>query len=96
MAENSKPRSSRVSGSSQRITKKEAMAVSTTDDQLPMFSAICTSPSSFTRTNSVPIMEKTIPIPAITIGSRIGEMPPKSSIATISLPSTIVARMVAT
>jgi hypothetical protein len=49
------------------------------------------------RTSRMPISEKTIPSPAITIGSRMGLIPPKSSPrATTSRPSTIVARIVAT
>jgi hypothetical protein len=86
-----------VSGSIQVIRKYEAMPVSAIDTQFPRFSAPCTLPPSFTRTIRMPIREKTIPIPAITIGSRIGLIPPKASpVATTSRPSTIVARMVAT
>src|SRR5688500_15009674 len=45
----------------------------------------------------MPTREKTIPSPAMTMGRRMGESPPKlSPVATTSRPSTMVARMVAT
>ncbi|MNI63404.1 hypothetical protein D3C73_1187700 [compost metagenome] len=37
-----------------------------------------------------------MPKPQITIGKRIGDMPPKLSVTTISCPKTMVAKMVAT
>ena len=74
------------------------MAVSTIEDQLPMFKAFCTlSFSLLILTNQVPTIEKTIPIPAMSMGNKIGESPPNlSAEASISWPNTMVARIVAT
>ena len=69
--------------------------------QFPKFKAFCTldvdDPSlSLILTNKVPIIEKIIPVPAISIGNKIGAKPPKLSIEIVSLPKTIVAKTVAT
>ena len=42
------------------------------------------------------MIEKRIPIDAISIGSKIGARPPKASVDKVSLPKTIVAKTVAT
>ena len=52
--------------------------------------------SPLMRTKKVPMMENTMPKPAMTIGRRIGAMPLKLSWLTTSRPRTIVASMVAT
>ena len=86
-----------VSGSIHCTITNEAIAVRTILDQLPKFNAFCTLPnSSFTRTNIIPMIEKTIPKPAINIGNKIGAIPPKLSFEINSLPKTIVAKIVAT
>src|SRR5687768_15973715 len=86
-----------VSGNIQITTKYEAITVRMIDDQLPRLSAFCTLDfSSLILTNAVPMMEKTIPKPQMTIGRRIGESPSNLSTALISCPSTIVAKIVAT
>ena len=41
-------------------------------------------------------MENNNPIPAINIGRMIGDIPPKLSFETVSCPSTMVAKTVAT
>ena len=53
------------------------MAVKTIEPQLPIFSAFCTldvliPALSLIRTNKVPMIENKIPMPAISIGNRIG------------------------
>ena len=78
---NSCPRKVMVSGINQFTKKYEATAVKTIDPQLPIFNAFCTasvlSPAfSEMRTKKVPIIEKRIPIDAINIGKRIGDIPP--------------------
>ncbi len=73
------------------------MATNTMALQLPKFSAFITlSLSLLIFTNKVPMMLKSTPRPAITMGRRIGAMPPKLSWLTTSRPSTIVANIVAT
>src|SRR6187397_3108140 len=85
------------SGSSHITTKYDAATVKSMAVQLPMFNAVCTlDVSSLMVTKKVPMIEKMIPKPHITIGSRIGDKPPKLSLTVISCPSTIVAKMVAT
>ena len=70
--------------------------------QLPMFKAFCTlcvlKPAlSLILTKKVPMIENIIPIAAISIGNKIGDIPPKESVnAFVSLPNTIVAKTVAT
>ena len=56
------------------------MAVRMMLPQLPMFNAFCTTAvftdaDSLIRTKKVPMMEKIIPMPAISMGSKIGEKP---------------------
>ncbi len=85
-----------VSGSMASITKYEAIAVKTMEPQLPRFKAFITELSSpLMRTKNVPMMENTMPKPAITIGNKMGERSPFFTMS-ISAPSTIVASMVAT
>ncbi len=77
------------------------MAVITILPQFPKFNAFCTlevdEPSlSLILTNKVPIIEKIIPVPAISIGKRIGAKPPNASSEIVSLPKTMVASTVAT
>ena len=47
-------------------------------------------------TNHVPTIENNIPKPQITIGNKIGDIPPNLSVTEISCPNTIVANIVAT
>ncbi len=73
------------------------MAVKIMELQLPKFKAIMTLSVSFLmRTKKVPMMEYTMPKPAMTMGSRIGAMPPKLSTLMTSRPRTMVANIVAT
>ena len=77
--------------------KKETTAVNIIEDQLPMFNAFCTlSVSLLILTNAVATIDKINPRPAISIGNKIGAIPPKLSIETISRPRIIVANIVAT
>ena len=94
---NSYPLMESVSGSMYWTIKKEAIPVKIIEDQFPMFRAFCTSPfSSLIVTNAIPIIENTIPKPAKIIGNNIGAIPPNASSEIISLPKTMVARIVAT
>ena len=77
------------------------IAVRTMEPQLPIFKAFCTAfvlnPAlSDIRTNKVPIIDNTIPVPAMSIGKSIGAKPLKLSTETVSCPKTIVASTVAT
>ena len=55
------------------------------DAQLPRFNAFCTFDfSSLIDTNHVPTIEKIIPNPQITIGNKIGDIPPKLSVTSTS------------
>ena len=73
------------SGSIHITTKYEAMTVSNIDAQFPMLRAFCTlDVSSLIVTNHVPTIENTIPSPQITIGNRIGDIPPNASLTLIS------------
>ena len=73
------------------------MAVRMMLPMLPLFKAAITlSVSLLMRTKKVPMMLNTMPRPAMSMGSRIGAMPPKLSALTTSRPSTMVLRMVAT
>src|SRR4051812_4819395 len=97
MLENSYPRRFNVAGNIHFTMKKDDTAVIRMDDQLPKFKAVCTFDfSSLIVTNQVPIIEKIIPNPQITMGNKIGDMPPKLSCTSISWPNTMVARIVAT
>ena len=42
------------------------------------------------------MIEKRIPMEAMSIGNKIGAIPPKASCEKVSLPKTIVAKIVAT
>ena len=71
-------------GSIHCIMKYDATRVSIILAQLPIFYAFCTADSlaslSLTFTKKVPMMEKMIPMPAITTGNNIGPNPPKLSL----------------
>src|SRR5688500_10466137 len=58
-----------VSGNIHMTTKYEAITVRMIDDQLPRFKAFCTLDfSSLILTKAVPMMEKIMPSPQMTIG----------------------------
>ena len=55
-----------------------------------MFSAVCGFPPSFTFTNSVPIIDITIPKAAITKGRKTAPIPPATPGVTMKAPKTMV------